>query len=180
MGLSVGWGEPDDEHPSMALRTKLLVSFSQRSGWFSFLEARLPSIGGWLQYAADGPSIVPSPVESFAERVCRNALDGILDRVEDALSDSRFTPDKWAEWESVLAELLENDILPTQAAEGAPAPHASILLASWLQAIEAHGGTPASISLAVAEAEYQRFVGKALEMSTTLRIWEQMEVDDAA
>jgi hypothetical protein len=173
MGLSVGWHEPDDEHPSMALRTNLLVKFARDNGWSSFLEERQPTIWEWLQYAADGPSVVPSPIESFAERVCRKSLDTIIGLADKAVEDNRFTPQAWEAQESMLAELLENDILPIETLNGEPASHAQILFASWLQALDMHGGAPQAISLAVGETQYQRFVGKALEMSTAVRIWNQ-------
>lgn len=174
IGLSVGWAEPDDEHPSMALRTKLLVDFAERDGWSSFLEERVPRIWAWLEYAADGPSIVRSPLESFAERVCRNSVDRVIGLTEESIGAAWFSPAEWRQKEQRLADLLENDILPVEGENGDPATHAQILLAAWLQVLSTHGNTPEAISKAVAESDYQRFVDKALEMSTALRVWKDL------
>jgi hypothetical protein len=171
MGLSVGWSKSDDEHPSMALRTLLLVKFAKRHGWSTYLDARLPKIWQWLEFAAAGPSTVPGTIGSFAERVCRNSLTTILDLVEGSVGDRQFTAPQWEDREDHFAELLDNDILPVEDKHGVAARHHEILLASWLQALDEHDKEPSAIPRAIGEIDYHRFVAKALEMSTTLRVW---------
>jgi hypothetical protein len=171
LGLSVGWSEPDDEHPSMAVRTRLLVEFAERTGWASFLSERLPTIWAWFAYAAEAPSVVKGAVETFAEQMCSHSFESIFRLAEACLGDRRFTLDKWKTHETNLAELLDNDILPIDCSDGSPASHPELLTACWLQVLRRHGDKPEAISEAVAEADYQRFVAKALEMSTTVRVW---------
>ena len=180
MGLSVGWSESDEEHPSMALRTQLLAIFAERGGWDAYLKARLPRIWKWLEFAAAGPSRVPSLIGSFAERICRNSLDQILDLAEASLNDEQFKAANWEAQDAYFANLLDHDILPVETEHGEAAGHAEILLATWLQALDKHDGEPSAISGAVGEDDYQRFVAKALEMSTTLRIWNEKRPGDPA
>lgn len=173
MGLSVGWSKSDEEHPSMALRTRLLVEFAERSGWSNYLEARLPKIWAWIEFAGAGPSTVSGTIESFAERICRNSLSIILDLTEASIAGKQFTPDDWQSKDGYFTELLNNDILPVEYEDGSAAKHPEILLAAWLQALDKHGAEPSAIPKAVGEADYHRFVAKALEMSTTLGVWKE-------
>lgn len=175
MGLSVGWAKPDDEHPSMALRIKLVAMLAERHGWSAYLEGRLPSIWEWVAHAGEGPSKVPGTVASFAERVCRNSLTTILELVEEYVGDRLFTAQDWQRREQHLAELLDNDVIPVEHEDSGAAMHHEILLASWLQVLDEHGGQPDAIPRAIAETDYHRFVAKALEMSTTLRLWRVSE-----
>jgi hypothetical protein len=176
MGLSVGWSKSDDEHPSMALRTLLLVKFAKRHGWDAYLESRLPRIWEWLEFAGGGRSTVPAGIGSFAERICRNSDEVILDLAESAIGERLFAAAQWEYREAFFAELLDNDVIPAEDEDGVAAKHHEILLASWLQALDKHGGAPSAIPLAIAETDYHRFVAKALEMSTTLRLWAETEI----
>lgn len=175
MGLSVGWAKPDDEHPSMALRTRLVAMLAERHGWSAYLESRLPRIWEWVVHASEGPSMVSGTVGSFAERVCRNSLTTTLDLVEKTVGDRLFTAQDWGEREGHLAKLLDNDVIPVEHENAEAAMHHEILLASWLQVLDEHGGLPDAIPRAIAETDYHRFVAKALEMSTTLRLWRESE-----
>lgn len=180
MGLSVGWGEPDDEHPSMALRTQLQVKFAEKNGWAPMLKNELPTTWAWLEFAGKGPSKVPSTSESFAEQICRNSVDKVIELAQATTGKSQFTPDTWQKNAKYLAELLEYDILPVEVENGGTATHPEILTACWLSGLQNHGDKPASISKVLAETDYQRFIAKALEMSTMMRIWKSGEQDDTA
>ncbi len=175
MGLSVGWAKPDDEHPSMALRIKLVSMLAERHGWSTYLEGRLRRIWEWVVHAGEGPSKVPGTVGSFAERVCRNSLTTILDLVETTVDDRLFAAPNWEKREEHLAKLLDNDVIPVEHEDGEAAMHHEILLASWLQVLDKHGGLPDAIPRAIGETDYHRFVAKSLEMSTTLRLWRESE-----
>lgn len=180
MALSSGWSEPDEEHPSTATRTRQLVLLAERYEWSDFLRASLPQIWEWLEFASRAPALSKEQGQSFAERVCRSSFERIAELVDGVLEERRFTPDQWSRNEKHLTTLLENDILPAQAEDGKAVSHAEILNASWLQGLTKHGNDPAAISKAVGEEDYQRFVAKALEMSTVLRVWNQEENGDAA
>jgi hypothetical protein len=180
MGLSVGWAKPDEEHPSMTLRTKLLLEFSARHRWSSYMEAEVPEIWQWLSFVAAEHSVVSTEIESFAQRVCESSLGIVLDLVEEELGEEDlFTPERWGRAEAELTKLLANDVLPVEHDDGSAAGHAEILMASWLQALKRNEGevepAPTAISAAIGEDRYQRFVAKALEMSTTLRVWQKVK-----
>jgi hypothetical protein len=180
MALSTGWSEPDKEHPSTATRTRQLVRLAERYGWSEFLQDRLPRIWEWFELAGAAPSKSKDQGEAFAERVCRNSFDRIAELVDETMDEKHFTPAQWEKHEEHLAELLENDILPVEADDGNPVSHPEILNASWLQALAKYENTPSAISKAIGESDYQRFVAKALEMSTILRLWNQEDQGDPA
>ncbi len=175
VGLSVGWAEPDAEHPSMASRTRLLVRLAEHSGWAQMLEKRLAQIWAWFKYAATEPA-EGSTIAWFAEEVSRNCSTRIMELSEEALDDARFTSEQWIACEGYLRELLDADVLPVEGPDGEALSHAEIMLGCWLAALDEHEDTPGAISLAVDESEYQRFVAKAIEMSTALRLWEEVGV----
>lgn len=179
VALSSGWSEPDEEHPSTATRTKQLVLLAERYGWDEFLSERLPRIWEWFKFAGQAPAVSKDQGQAFAERVCRNSFDRIAELVDEVLGERRFGPEKWRRNEEHLTTLLESDIVPAQADDGTAVSYAEILNASWLQGLAKHDNQPTAISKAVAEADYQRFVAKALEMSTVLRVWNQEDDGDA-
>jgi hypothetical protein len=173
-GLSTGLSEPDDEHPSMALRSKLLVEMAAELGWDEYLKAQLPAIWSWLDFIASGPSTMPSATDSFAHRVCASLRPRISEIAQEKVGDNLFRAEDWKDSDDYFKDLLDNDILPVEGPQGDPALHREILLSAWLGAIEKHGGDPSAIPKAIGERDYQRFVAKALEMSTAVRIWEEI------
>jgi hypothetical protein len=179
MGLSVSWSEPGEEHPSTTFRTATLVKLAEHQGWATYLEDRISAIWDWLAFAAKEPSTPGDILAVFAEEACEEAQATIFALSEQVLAGDRFGLDQWEGQDDHFATLLANDVLPAERADGVPADHPEILLAAWLQAIDKHEKTPEAINASVAEHRYHRFVAKALEMSTLLRTWEEVERDAA-
>lgn len=179
MGLSVSWSEPGNDHPSTTHRTSLLVDLADDQGWSAYLEARVSPIWEWLKFAATTNPGPRDAVSSFAEQVCQQARANILSAPQTVLGNHAFMAQEWKDDEKHFTDLLTNDVLPAEQEDGSPAEHAQILLAAWLQAIEKHGNRPAAISASIGETDYHRFVARALEMSTMLRVWKEAETDPA-
>lgn len=171
VGLSVGLSEPDHEHPSMALRSRLLIAFAKSSGWQEVLKERVPRIYEWIEFAAEAPSKLQNEAQMFADWICRSSVDRVIELAEQTLGARRFTPEEWETSREGLLELLDHDVLPVEVGPGEPASHAQILLACWFAALANSDDRPSSISKALGERDYQRFVAKALEMSTVVRVW---------
>lgn len=172
MGLSTTWSSVGPRHPSTTLRTKLLVDFAERTGWSHYVRSRVRPIWQWFELAAETQSLAPD-LADFADQICRLSSREIFETAETAVGDKRFLPAGWSKQDRHFSELLDNDILPVKRSDELPAEHPEIMLAAWMQAIKRHGNDPVAISKAVGEDKYQRFVAKALEMATLLRVWKE-------
>ena len=171
MGLSVGWSEPDEEHPSMALRMRMLVAFAGKTGWADYLKERTPEIWGWLEFIGQGPTRLKGPAASFAERVCRNQIETVIELTTDLLGDRLYRTSDWTDREEHFATLLKNDILPVQRGDGDAAEHREILLSLLGSGRSTRRmGTDGDLQFG-GRARLPTLVAKALEMSTTLRVW---------
>lgn len=178
--LSTSWAEVGEEHPSTTLRTNLLLRFSQRTAWDSYLRGRLRKVWDWFEFAASPGSAATDLVSISADRICLLARDIVIDAAEQILGSEVFKPSRWRRLDGYFAKLLDNDILPVMREDKTPASHAEILLATWLQAIDKHGATPAALARALGEERYPRFVAKALEMTTVMRTWKEVDFDPVA
>jgi hypothetical protein len=178
--LSTSWAEVGEEHPSTTLRTDLLLRFAKRTGWDSYLKGRVSQIWSWFEFAASSNSSAADPVSLSADQICLLAHNLVIEAAEEILGDKLFRSNGWRRQDRHFSKLLDNDILPVTQRDETPASHAEIMLATWLQAIDKHGGGPAALASALGEERYPRFVAKALEMTTVLRTWKEVDLDATA
>ena len=70
--------------------------------------------------------------------------------------------------------LLEHDVLPAQLPGGDSANCRTIVFAGWRRAFAKHGDDPTALAAILADKAFQRFLTKALEMSTVLKVWKAL------
>jgi hypothetical protein len=180
MALPVTWNEPQDQHPNATMRVRFMVNTVTERGWDELLNTPVPRIWEWFQEAATiGPSL-SDPVTQLLVEVCEGVESEIRQNAERVLGDLIFDSDSYLGAANRIAELLDNEILPAQLDVHTAADHCHILLSGWLHVIKRHGGTPRAIPASLKDREYQRFIAKALEMSTTFRAWNRVQANDPA
>jgi len=179
MALPVTWNEPQDRHPNATMRVRFMLNTVIDRGWEGLLSDKVPRIWEWFrEAAATGPSL-SDPATTLLASVCEDVEAAIRKKSSETLGDELFDSDAYLDVTERLGELLDNDILPAQLDPSTAADHRHILLAAWLHVINRCGGNPEAIPASLRERDYQRFIAKALEMSTTFRAWNRVGSDDA-
>jgi hypothetical protein len=180
MVLPVTWNEPQDQHPNATMRVGFLMNTIVVNEWSACVSDPLPDIWAWFEEAAATASTGADQATKLLIKICESAEDEIRRVTAETIGEGAFDAQGYSLVDERLSELLENDILPAQLNSSTAADHRYILFAAWLHVIERHGRSPAAIPKALRERDYQRFIAKALEMSTTLRTWNEVTCDDPA
>jgi hypothetical protein len=173
MVLPVTWNEPQDQHPNATMRMRFMLDTVRANHWDTLVSERLPTIWAWFEQAAATKPAVTDPITELLIDTCEAVEPEIRRVTSQTIGTSAFDAAAYANVGERLAELLNNDILPAQLNPTTAADHRHILLAAWLHAVDHNGGRPAAIPAALAQREYQRFIAKALEMSTTFTAWKR-------
>ncbi len=179
MALPVTWNEPQEQHPNATMRVRFMVDTVIANDWHTLVSDPLPRIWAWFEEAAATPSAGADQVTKLLIKVCEDIEDEIRRVTSEMIGDRAFDAEAYSLVDKRIAELLENDILPAQLNPSTAADHRHILLVAWLHVIERHGSSPEAIPAALRERDYQRFIAKAFEMSTTFRAWNAVASDDA-
>jgi hypothetical protein len=168
--LATSWNEPSAKHPAPALRVQLLRDQAAALGWEILLRNDLPAIWTWLNEVAAAPVPTMTPDTRFAHETCNRQGGEVRTVCASRIGARSYEPQDYAPVASELNALLQRRIPPVQL-DGGAVDRRNILLAAWLFALKARGGAPSSIPATLRDVEFQRFVGKALEMSTVLETW---------
>jgi hypothetical protein len=173
--LSVTADEPGEDHPPTTLRLQFLTEQAKDAGWDTVVKARAPDIWKWLIQLAKTPLAAADPDVEFALNMCQEAEAEIRRVATDRVGPDRLLPGEFTDQADAIRELLDLRILPVEARIGGGGfATRSVVLAAWFHALHAAGNSPAAISEAVEGQEFQRFVGKALELGVTLNTWNQL------
>lgn len=172
-----GGPRPSPTHPPFNLRTRSMLDRLASWGWRSILEGGVPkAILDWIDHRASVPQDAGTQLYYITlERVLDELAPAIESEITHHLGSDLFQPGDYADDEGLpageLRELLDHNVLPAQLADGSSADGRAILLAGWLHALAQRVDEPASLVEAVADRDYQRFLAKALEMTTVLEKW---------
>lgn len=167
--------EPSPTHPPVMLRLKLLLRLMDNWDWGPVTDQEIPTIRAWMKEISERP--MRPGTESYY-----NHLDQILGRfddqiqaeVEQTLAVSRFTRPVYEQEAGQLRALLDHHVLPAQLDDKSSPNLKTIVLAGWLAALSSAGDEPEALVKIVDNRTYQRFLAKALEMSTVLRTWSSL------
>jgi hypothetical protein len=178
MVMSVSASEPAENHPPAALRVRVMLDQLTSSDWREFLRGRIPHTLGWLDHVAAMDLAPQFDFESFLISACTDLDTKIRDVVSARLNTKVYRPDAYGASGEEIEEFLRQRILPAQLKSGHAAPPRGILLAGWLHVLSdqdaegSEGDAPTSISTGLDNDELQDFLGKALEMSKVLEVWD--------
>ena len=106
--------------------------------------------------------------------MCERSESQVRSVARACLTSVVFDNTVYSEQAEAVTLRLEHDIVPAQADRDSAANHRTVVLAAWLHVIEKHGGVPAAIPVALEEDAYQRFIAKALELSTAFATWNEV------
>jgi hypothetical protein len=163
---------PSGSHPPHTLRTRFLLERIDSWGWRELFETEVPSTFSWIESSGRGAQ--EAGHQTYYLRL-EEAIAGLSQALEavvgDHLGGERFELESHREAISDLRGLLQYEILPSQLRDGAAADRRSIVLSGWLREFEKYGDTPVALVEIIADRDHQRFLTKALEMSTVLQRW---------
>lgn len=177
--LASNWTDPQPTHPPPTLRVGLLMEQLTTLGWDVWLQAARPDLWAWFEWVR--ATLLPpmSPDNEFLRDVANERSDAIRATAQARVGGATYVPATFAPHETDLAALLQRRILPAELA-GAPVDRRNILLAGWMYSLVSNpDGTPrvdapAALSDALTEIGLQRFIAKALELSTVAETWSEL------
>jgi hypothetical protein len=180
--VPLSWNAPGPRHPPTTMRIAHLLAWLMDTPWKALLAARIPVSLAWLERV----SVTPPPVgiEPPLLELLR-ATDLLREHVSNAVSAylgaSVYNANEYLARSPHLDELLRHEVLPVQhPTTGAAFEGRAIAMAGWLSLYEGLRDdcgeeTPVALCRALAEADSHAFFVKALEMSSVLRIWSELE-----
>ena len=174
--LASSWTDPSPTHPSPTLRVGLLVDQLTSLGWKDWFQDRRPSVWAWLEWAKGIPLPAMSPDHSFARDVALQQAGAIRKAAADQVASRSYVPNDFLSQENELAALLARRIIPAEIG-GVAVDRRNIMLAGWLYVLSVkpdgspRDDEPAALPAALSEQSFQRFLAKALELSTIAETW---------
>jgi hypothetical protein len=174
--LASNWTDPQPTHPPPTLRVGLLVDQLVALGWDPWLKDRFPDLWEWMLWVK-GAALPPlTPDTEFLRDVVLQQAGDIRATAAGRLGGETYIPSAFTGQESDLCDLLARRILPVELA-GVTVDRRNILLSGWTYTLkhepdgsEREAG-PAALAEALSELALQRFLGKALELSTIAELW---------
>lgn len=169
-----GGPEPSKTHPPFTLRTRLLVEWLDAWGWRPVLAAQVPVLFSWIEQAGREPQ-EPGDKTYFLrmEEAVLNLSSAIRKTLEVHVDQMRFEPTAYEATQEQLTALIKQRILPAQLLDGSATDRRVVILAGWLEAFAEDSDTSIALARLIGNREYQRFLTKALEMSTVLDRWNE-------
>jgi hypothetical protein len=174
MAFAATSNEPDADHPSTALRVRLMIQELERMDWMSLLEAELPEVSGWLRELGQAPS---DPDAGYPAKL-DDAMQLLSSTVEAValrhLGPATFSRSGYDHEARLLTDLFENWILPAQLPSDLAPDRRALVQSALFSLVLQHGDRPDSLPLACGDGQRQNFISKALEMSIVLDKWKQL------
>ena len=167
-------------HPFPADRLRWAIHFLDRLGWTPWLETQVPDVLAFLRAASVADVADPrGGYPAYLREAVQTQLDGVLDVVLGHLADP-LTPDGYAaaDTQHDLVASLALGYVPARLEVQAPRLW-DVLLAAW-SALLAADPQPATIAVAIADADLNRFLIKTLELVGITGLWEQANDNSVA
>lgn len=159
------------DHPFPADRIRWALLFLANMGWTEWLENQTPNCLDYLRSVAD-PSHDPHEGEAFLRAYVEENLT-LLHNVATK-NITALTPASFEETDRAheLCEAISRSFMPPRL-QGGQAPGLwHLLLAGWISWIGDHEDDPSALTRAIADAQVNRFLIKALELSGIAELWE--------
>lgn len=176
--LASHWTDPQPTHPPPTLRVAMLVDQLTDLGWSPWLTQRFPGTWDWFVWVKETALPLMTPDNKFLLDVVRSRSAAIANAARARVGDATYLPAMFTngDAEAQLAALLSRRILPVEL-DGVAVDRRDILLSGWCYALKtnpdgsARRDAPSSMASAVSDASLQRFLSKALELSTVSEMW---------
>jgi hypothetical protein len=167
--LPIAYGKPGTVHPPNTLRLQLILDRLARSGWRTYMERVAPTVTTWLDAIASDATqpLLDEHPELFRRHLLAHA-DALHDVAAGRVGDDALSVDVVPDADEAAA-LLSELIVPVGLER--PLDAGGILLGGWQDGFAQHGDSPSGLVQALADAQLQELVGKAIELSTVAVSW---------
>lgn len=174
--LASSWTDPSLRHPPTTLRVQLLAQQLADLGWDTWVKGSRPAFWAWIEWVASQPLPPMAADNKFLTDLAVERAAAVRAEAAQRVGAATYQPADFAQVESDLDARLRQRILPAEL-DGTAVDRRHILLAGWSYALcctpdgQSRDDEPAALSAALAETDFQRFIGKALELSTVAEVW---------
>lgn len=176
--LAASWTDPQASHPAPTLRIGMMIDQLTDLDWAPWLEKRFPGLWAWFLWVKATASPPMTPDNEFIQGVAVGQAQAVAVAARNRIDSKTYTPTIFTDddKEARLDALLSRRILPVEL-DGAAVDRRNILLSGWSYALRTKpdGSVrvdgPAALAEALSEVSVQRFLGKALELSTVSETW---------
>ncbi len=170
--MPMGYNRPGDEHPSNALRMRLVLDHLRLRGWDGVLQDRTPGLVAALDAIADcDDSSEFEALSHFSHDLLRSNAAVFRKISQERIGDRAPSVDETAESAKSTLALLTHDILPVEI-NGRCLDRRGIVLGGWWAAVNRHGDRPSTLDRAIGDDQLQEMLGKALELSVMVESWD--------
>jgi hypothetical protein len=164
---------PGEDHPPVRQRIRLILAHLDKLGWAPQMKAASREIDKWFRQTAQ---VAHSYVDA-EEKYCVNALAQLASRVRvivaSHVGELAFRANGFSSVKGEIFELLRAGIPPSQTRRRRRIDRASIILGSWLFALQKEGANLAALASAASVPELSQLLPKALQDAALLEAWEE-------
>lgn len=164
---------PGKEHPPVRQRIRLILAHLDKLGWAAQMKTASGEIDRWFRQTAR----VAHSYEDAEEQYCVQVLARLAPRVRLIVArhvgELTFRANGFSAVKREIFELLRAGIPPSQTRRRRRIDRASIILGSWLFALQKKGSNLDALASAASVPELSQLLPKALQDAALLEAWEE-------